>query len=749
MVVSHRPLALVLALALGIETAAIAGTAPGDSTQRFSIAISGGASKGAYEAGLNWAILRFAALAGVVDPATGGLARRYEAASFAGASAGSINSLLSGLTWCLRPESEGGLANSVSENMFRELWLKPDVNRMLPEIESSGVYLPDDALLSRRDLVEAARDLQKKWHQPAFRPGCKVPLGVTVTRVKPALLQVGEVPVQNQRFYIPFELRVDESGTVGFHFDPADYPQLNDPAMILIPTRVGAPHFSIADEQIEEAVFASSAFPVAFGRKKLHYCRLSSITADARSVDKTNVSRVDSDALACPQGYELASAEFADGGLFDNLPIGIARLLAESGSVVSTMPVTYVYMDPNRRRFAAPAAEDACSGAVVNIACQTMEYSFASESELLLGALGTARRYELYRELTSPAWQHNLSELSYRLANRIEQSDAGGTCDDQLPYYSAPAKCAQAVRSAARFLELAYDFKTSPITVPFSPEKLRAAGVVTNCREPAGNDDGVLAECQVDIARFREGLAKAVTALAERYKFSNGKMHRRLSLSSASPRADRIIRVTSLGGPITGSLLESFGAFLDLKFREYDYYAGIYDAVVAGVDIRCNLQYSYSAGGRYEQCRDKLAEALHRQLLGDDARGKYVFGLLARAEFGATRAGVLRLPAQQSLRTNSDGIGRYAAAKPDHGQPGSLVPRTGEPHDQPSDSAGTERPAHSRRSRPATELQRSGHHRGCGKRVLHTANDDLSASGVRIFSLHRTEELVVAQPDSL
>ena len=68
--------------------------------------------------------------------------------------------------------------------------------------------------LQLSDLVDAARDLQKKWHQPAFRPGCKVPLGVTVTRVKPALLQVGEVPVQNQRFYIPFELRVDQSGTV-------------------------------------------------------------------------------------------------------------------------------------------------------------------------------------------------------------------------------------------------------------------------------------------------------------------------------------------------------------------------------------------------------------------------------------------------------------------------------------------------------------------------------------------------------
>ena len=53
--------------------------------------------------------------------------------------------------------------------------------------------------------------------------------------------------------------------------------------------------------------------------------------------------------------------------------------------------------------------------------------------------------------------------------------------------------------------------------------------------------------------------------------------------------SDRIIRVTSRGAPITGTLLDDFGAFLDYKFREYDYYVGIYDAVVFLAGNQCAI----------------------------------------------------------------------------------------------------------------------------------------------------------------
>ena len=40
--------------------------------QRFSLAISGGASKGAYEAGLNWALLKLARASENLDTIIGG-----------------------------------------------------------------------------------------------------------------------------------------------------------------------------------------------------------------------------------------------------------------------------------------------------------------------------------------------------------------------------------------------------------------------------------------------------------------------------------------------------------------------------------------------------------------------------------------------------------------------------------------------------------------------------------------------------
>ncbi|MCK5362923.1 MAG: patatin-like phospholipase family protein, partial [Gammaproteobacteria bacterium] len=241
--------------------------------QRLSIAISGGASKGAYEAGLNWAALKLVRGMKNLSTPSGGVVRPMELVSVAGASAGGVNTILTGLTWCTRPESDGGIANSIDDNVFRNIWLRLDINALLPPNADSASYLPDDALFSRKDYFAAADDLRKQWEQPAYRVGCRVPMGVTVTRVHPQELIVGEIEVQNQRFIIPFELRVAEDGSVDYFFDPGDYPVGSDPAMILMPRPRSAPPFSISSERIIEAAAATSAFPTAFGRRRFEYCR--------------------------------------------------------------------------------------------------------------------------------------------------------------------------------------------------------------------------------------------------------------------------------------------------------------------------------------------------------------------------------------------------------------------------------------------------------------------------------------------
>ena len=88
-----------------------------------SFAISGGASKGAYEAGLTWGtveIVRKTSEDG--NTPYGGKIREIVPASFAGTSAGGINVLLAGLAWCVRAENEGGFPNRIDDNLFRDSW---------------------------------------------------------------------------------------------------------------------------------------------------------------------------------------------------------------------------------------------------------------------------------------------------------------------------------------------------------------------------------------------------------------------------------------------------------------------------------------------------------------------------------------------------------------------------------------------------------------------------------------------------
>ena len=607
--------------------------------QRVALAISGGASKGAYEAGLNWGALKIIKTSAGDDPVLGGKFRQFELSGVAGASAGGINSLLSGITWCARPENEGGLINRIDNNIFRDVWLNLDVNHLLPATATSKYYQPDDAMLSRYDLLTAANLLKSKWHTPAFRKGCHVPLGVTVTRVEPEVLYIGDVKVQNQRFYIPFEIFVKPDQTAGFRFNPDNYPGSADAARLILPTQAGHEPGTYSDHQIEKISFTSSAFPVAFSRQRLQYCRLETTHKPSTEKKADSIPADVAQKLTCPKGYKLAEAIFADGGLFDNLPIGLARVLSEEHiqSRKNPLPVSYLYIDPDRLRYQVPEPKKKreCDKPNPPDACRQMEYSLFSESHLLVGALGTARKYELYRELTSRYWINNLSNIGYELAEKLKNTMPNYRCDNHLPYYEKRLSCNEAIVRAGHFLELAYDRTQTPITSPFSVERLRKENVVRKCVHTKTKLK-VEADCEIDILRYREKLAAALTSIMHETKLSNSELYKRVHDSRLSSHSDRMIRVSSLGSPITGHLLGDFGGFLDFKFREYDYYVGVYDVVVAAAGLTCSNHYSpIDEGKAYSECFNAFGQRFYDRLgLDKDRKAKYIFALLAKQEFG-------------------------------------------------------------------------------------------------------------------
>jgi len=605
--------------------------------QRFSIAISGGASKGAYEAGLNWAVLKLIRESENLHTLSGGKIRPTQLASITGASAGGVNTILSGLTWCSLPESEGGIKNRIDDNLFRDIWLRVDINALLPPHPDSEIYLPDDAMFSRRDYFAAAEDLGDQWRKSAYRKGCKVPLGVTVTRVEPLDLVVDEIEVQNQRFYIPFELRVQEDGTIAYFFDPADYPSLSDPAMILMPHPRDAPEFSIPDKSVIEAAVATSAFPTAFGRRRFQYCHL--VVRRSATSPESPAEQSDND-LVCPEGYELDEAEFADGGLFDNLPVGLARILAELNINASknTLPVTYLYLDPNRVRYETPNPPDnrACASNNPPDACRIMAFNLFSESSMLVGALGTARKFELYRETTSGNWRFNLSQLAYQLAQIVELKHRDFDCGRELPYFDQPVTCAEAIHRTGRLLEIAYDRIKPDILPPYSPQRLVEAGVADNCVQSVENSESKpRIECRLDIRQFRDQIADALLSIIKRGGIADKRLSANIGRSRQSIHADRVLRVSSRGAPITGTLLGAFASFLEFKFREYDYYVGVYDAITMVTDNLCSLQYPPKQQAEdFRRCTDKIGLQLYDAVgVGDDARGRYVFARLAENEY--------------------------------------------------------------------------------------------------------------------
>ncbi|MDX2453899.1 patatin-like phospholipase family protein [Desulfosarcina sp.] len=620
-------------------------------SNRLSLAISGGASKGAYEAGLTWGIVEVLRQVNhTQDGALGGDLRPVEISSIAGTSAGGINTLLAALVWSVKPENEGGFANRIGDNIFRDFWLSPDVNRLLPTKPDSPQYLPDDALLSRKDLVAVARELRKKWKQPgSFRSGVRVPMGVTVTRVRPDTMTISGVTVLNQRFFIPFEMHTQEDGSAAFVFKPEDYPSLIDPAMILMPRTAESDPFSISDQQIEDALLTTSAFPGGFGRKRLQYCRQKKLSAESDTAGGVSAEWGDAneDEMICPDGYELSEAEFADGGLFDNLPLGLSRLLAESSRrhKETHLPVRYIYLDPDRRRYASAASEAkrACEGDNPPDACRQMTFDLASEAVVLGGAIGTARKYELYRELTSDNWRLSLSQLSRNIADIVDANQPDMNCDAVLPFFEGQLPCGDRLRYAGRLLELARSYRLAPIVAPLSAQALLNAGIAETCRPSSAKDGQVNSiECRLDAQRLRKQLADGLIDLVEEVAPKDENLINDFRQSALSVDSDRHIYVTSRGGPITGTLLSDFGAFLDYKFREYDYHVGIYDAVIVATNEECARIFpALNQETEIQNCRDQLSEQLYQDVgVADDPKSRYLFALMAKQEFG--KAGGLR-----------------------------------------------------------------------------------------------------------
>src|SRR5215469_17412479 len=105
----------------------------------FALTISGGVSLGAYEAGLNWALVSFIKRANAFTSEPG--LPRPRLVALAGASAGSINALLAAGLWCQR--LTGAENSTVDYNLLRDTWISVGLDQLLPD--DSSLYFKEDS----------------------------------------------------------------------------------------------------------------------------------------------------------------------------------------------------------------------------------------------------------------------------------------------------------------------------------------------------------------------------------------------------------------------------------------------------------------------------------------------------------------------------------------------------------------------------------------------------------------------------
>ena len=261
----------------------------------FSLVISGGVSLGAYEAGYNWALIKMLsnakASSPIVDP---------ELHSVAGASAGSINSLLSAMYWCQKDSVP--LKNNVDDNLFYETW----VNLGIEDLAIKGEDTENKStLFTQKGLEKKGAKIIEHLNQPIYEKNCKVPLGIAVTKATPIVETISGIKVKNQNFSVPLTFR-----------------EKNGKAIVenkVLPTStdfyISIPGIEKDRKKIISLLLASAAFPAAFQQVKLDY--------NYKGKNHSNY--------------------FIDGGLYDNVPLDLAISL-------DNRSLYFFFMDPSNMR---------------------------------------------------------------------------------------------------------------------------------------------------------------------------------------------------------------------------------------------------------------------------------------------------------------------------------------------------------------------------------------------------------------
>lgn len=301
----------------------------------YYFAVKGGISLGSYETGLNRTLLHYVQQ------------KQDEVVAFSGASAGSINSVLSAVDSCIKDkrittQDDISLNDSQSDNFMRWSW-DIGIQDLVPErdeISKGGSNKKHRGVFNRAGFLEK-KELIKKLIERDAIAGCNMIITMSITKVEPYKYKINEIgeTVKLQRFVIPLQVFVDENRKLVFRnyqdiHQPLDKEsiQFPTPYLLLVENKQGLVDF----DDVWDLGLASSAFPLAFSPVPLSYCYPLELAKGQ----------------TCTRG-RATTEYFSDGGFFDNSPIGVSLDVydhkAKSNAGIQR-PIKLVYINPDSYR---------------------------------------------------------------------------------------------------------------------------------------------------------------------------------------------------------------------------------------------------------------------------------------------------------------------------------------------------------------------------------------------------------------
>lgn len=417
-------------------------------------------------------------------------------------------------------------------------------------------------------------------------------------------------------------------------------------------------------DDVFDAIKASASFPVAFAPIKLSYCLYQPAPLRDQRVDVQLEDRLKTPDDRCPEDYRRLSSYFVDGGVFDNDPLGLVRKLSEKQVEelkLGDATVRYIKIDPDRRRpptdhfkFILPEYAEAGDSIEISLWAGNYTNTNCNDTNEKCGTGFSPDEIDIetveIRHCRSPKpsagekreWRKEGDEYEVMLTETAKNSQlfVGAV-------HTRPKSKEQGGKEKGKYLtgvHLVVD-ENDRLLVYSSREKCKPTcatssdeekGDKEKCDEEKGDayelelskrrSIGIVSEVPPGLTTQLRFLGGSVTS-ARSYRLYdelmstnwhdgayeyNGNDEEDREDRQRIPDDSRPLFQPARLTPLVADFLFAFGAFLDVHFRDFDYYAGVYDAVYGMAEFLC---FSASGSGENrDKCRGEQAQRIYLQL---------------------------------------------------------------------------------------------------------------------------------------